>query len=279
MIDLGNKHLNEQKMVPLVARFKKYLSFIWSPLFFYYWGRILFNIKYTKLFIKSMFLMLLFWSTDKLRKLGQQTITAERAIWIFSCSLIPAENCLKICHCFGQSPSCNKKIPAITSETALNKKSKSTWLSLTKSNNENCSFRNREVYKSLCWAIYSESCIVLGLFAMLSWYIWAHVLTSIVPSQNKYNPEQSTAAGMPWHSAQNKGILIYLLWSQRNKTPYNTTKFSCLFFAILTHIDIQLLCSSDSNRSDQVDLSSGIPIYKFSYWQSKNKSPGPSFIA
>lgn len=84
---------------------------------------------------------------------------------------------------------------------------------------------------------------------MLSWYIWAHVLTSIVPSQNKYNPEQSTAAGMPWHSAQNKGILIYLLWSQRNKTPYNTTKFSCLFFAILTHIDIQLLCSSDSNRS------------------------------
>lgn len=161
----------------------------------------------------------------------------------------------------------------------LNKKSKSTWLSLTKSNNENCSFRNREVYKSLCWAIYSESCIVLGLFAMLSWYIWAHVLTSIVPSQNKYNPEQSTAAGMPWHSAQNKGILIYLLWSQRNKTPYNTTKFSCLFFAILTHIDIQLLCSSDSNRSDQVDLSSGFPIYKFSYWQSKNKSPGPSFIA
>lgn len=113
MIDLGNKHLNEQKMVPLVARFKKYLSFIWSPLFFYYWGRILFNIKYTKLFIKSMFLMLLFWSTDKLRKLGQQTITAERAIWIFSCSLIPAENCLKICHCFGQSPSCNKKYPRL----------------------------------------------------------------------------------------------------------------------------------------------------------------------
>lgn len=34
MIDLGNKHLNEQKMVPLVARFKKYLSFIWSQLFF-----------------------------------------------------------------------------------------------------------------------------------------------------------------------------------------------------------------------------------------------------
>lgn len=172
-----------------------------------------------------------------------------------------------------------KKIPAITSETALNKKSKSTWLSLTKSNNENCSFRNREVYKSLCWDIYSESCIVLGLFAMLSWYIWAHVLTSIVPSQNKYNPEQSTVASMPWHSAQNKGILIYLLWSQRNKTTYNTTKFSCLFFAILTHIDIQLLCSSDSNRSDQVDLSSGFPIYKFSYWQSKNKSPGPGFIA
>lgn len=28
MIDLGNKQLNEQKMVPLVARFKKYLSFI-----------------------------------------------------------------------------------------------------------------------------------------------------------------------------------------------------------------------------------------------------------
>lgn len=34
MIDLGNKQLNEQKMVPLVARFKKYLSFIWSQLFF-----------------------------------------------------------------------------------------------------------------------------------------------------------------------------------------------------------------------------------------------------
>lgn len=56
---------------------------------------ILFYIKYTKLFIKSMFLMLLFWSTDKLKKLGQQTITAERAIWIFSCSLIPAENLFK----------------------------------------------------------------------------------------------------------------------------------------------------------------------------------------
>lgn len=28
--------------------------------FFYYWGCILFNIKYIKLFIKSMFLMLLF---------------------------------------------------------------------------------------------------------------------------------------------------------------------------------------------------------------------------
>lgn len=231
---------------------------------------------YTKLFLKIMFLMLHYRQTQKTWSVNHHCWGSDLNLFLFSSrrelfkdlSIVLDNLLLAI-----------KKIPAITSETALNKKSKSTWLSLTKSNNENCSFRNREVYKSLCWDIYSESCIVLGLFAMLSWYIWAHVLTSIVPSQNKYNPEQSTVASMPWHSAQNKGILIYLLWSQRNKTTYNTTKFSCLFFAILTHIDIQLLCSSDSNRSDQVDLSSGFPIYKFSYWQSKNKSPGPGFIA
>lgn len=74
---------------------------------------ILFYIKYTKLFIKSMFLMLLFWSTDKLRKLGQQTITAERAIWICSCSLIPAENCLKICRLFWTISFLHKKYPRL----------------------------------------------------------------------------------------------------------------------------------------------------------------------
>lgn len=76
---------------------------------------------------------------------------------------------------------------------------------------------------------------------------------------------------MPQHSPQNNDILIYLLWSQQNKTLHNATEFSCLFLTILTHIDIQLLCRSDSHRADQVDLSSESPIYKFSYWQSKKQ--------
>lgn len=61
MIDLGNKHLNEQKIVPLVARFQN-IYLLYEAHFFLLLGTyfILFYIKYTKLFIKSMFLMLLF---------------------------------------------------------------------------------------------------------------------------------------------------------------------------------------------------------------------------
>lgn len=58
MIDLGNKHLNEQKMVPLKNIYLLYEAHFFFLLLGTY--IILFYIKYTKLFIKSMFLMLLF---------------------------------------------------------------------------------------------------------------------------------------------------------------------------------------------------------------------------